>query len=88
MSKAGKEIPKVKTVFGVAQKYDGRKLEHPPQVDRTGAGPKDVKFWLDGTAGAKGGKKATGPALPSNTYISVFDFFKKSKFYRYPHFPS
>jgi eukaryotic translation initiation factor 2C len=70
---------------------DGRKAgeQHPPQVKGFGAGPKDVKFWLSdvppaaATAGAKPAgkapKKSTGPPLPKNTYISVFDYFRNSE---------
>lgn len=58
-------IPRVKTIFGLAHQQDGQGGDHPPQVDSFGAGPKGVKFWF---------------ADPSTvTYISVFDYFRKSK---------
>lgn len=82
-------IPRIKTIFGLAQPQDGRTLPKPPQVQSYGAGPKGVKFWLNdvppavAAAGAKApvkGKSSGGPALPSNQYISVFDYFRISKF--------
>lgn len=90
----GQEFPRIKTILALAQKEDGRKDPHPPQVASLGAGPKDVRFWLgedsskdgDGTGKGKGksGKlKPAGPALPTNTYISVFDYFRISKLAKY-----
>ncbi|KAI9773827.1 MAG: hypothetical protein M1840_006052 [Geoglossum simile] len=46
-NKAGQEIPRIKTIFGLARKIDGHKLQHPPRMPNSGAGPKDVKFYLD-----------------------------------------
>jgi eukaryotic translation initiation factor 2C len=86
---AGLVIPREKSINGLAQPSDGRNQQHPPQVPKYGAGPKEVKFWIDSVpskgeespkAGKKGGgKKAAGSDLPVNTYISVFDYFKKSE---------
>jgi eukaryotic translation initiation factor 2C len=82
-------IPVVKTIFGLAHVEDGQGHTHPPQIKEFGAGPKDVKFWLvdlsPPAAGAaptgkgKTPKKAAGPQLPTNAYISVFDYFRRSK---------
>lgn len=92
----GKNIPRVKTIFGLAHPQDGRSDAHPPQVTAFGAGPRDVKFWLSDSPppatdtkpaakgkgkGAKPAPKASGPAFPTNTYMSVFDYFKR----KYPH---
>jgi eukaryotic translation initiation factor 2C len=84
-----KITPRVKTIFGLAHQQDGQGGLLPPQVDSLGAGPKNVRFWLADqpapTAGAKPTdkgkalKKPTGPSLPMNTYISVFDYFGISK---------
>jgi len=83
ISKEGFEIPRVKTVFGFAHPMDGRLNPNPPQVSGHGAGPQNVKFWLNGVgpagAGVKSAKKPADSLFPSNTYISVFDYFKKSK---------
>jgi eukaryotic translation initiation factor 2C len=91
-SKNGVEIPRVKTIFGLAHAQDGRSSAHPPQVLGHGAGPKNVKFWLDGVppAAADSGQKSSGktpagPAFPSNTYISVFDYFRRSMYYPLPY---
>lgn len=82
-NKANQNIPRVKTIFGLAHLQDGRGDAHPPQVKEFGAGPKDVKFWiaaLPAPAGKKAGKapqKSDG--LPTNAYITVFDYFRKSR---------
>ena len=94
-SKNGQTVPRVKTIFGLADRQDGRSEEHPPQVECYAAGPRQVKFWLSAvppaaTAAAaaaggkppgkgKGGKQDAGPQLPANTYITVFEYFRKSK---------
>lgn len=44
---AGESIPRVKTIYGLASKYDGHGLDRPPLVSGFGAGPKDVKFFLN-----------------------------------------
>jgi eukaryotic translation initiation factor 2C len=93
------EIPRIKTIFGLAQPQDGRTLSHPPQIQAYGAGPKGVKFYLNeippaaAAAGAKppapkGKKSPKGPGgsggsggLPSNQYITVFDYFRISTFH-------
>jgi hypothetical protein len=90
-SKSNRDIPRVKTILGLAHPQDGQGDAHPPQVNGFGAGPKDVKFWVSAvpppapSAGAqpagkgKSPKKPTGPAIPNNAYISVFDYFRKSE---------
>jgi eukaryotic translation initiation factor 2C len=82
--KTNEEIPRIKTIYGLAHPEDGRREEHPPQIKTFGAGPQDVKFWLAGTppagtakAPAKG-KKPTG-GLPASGYVTVLDYFKNSK---------
>jgi hypothetical protein len=83
----GQEFPRIKTILALAQKEDGRKEPHPPQVSSNGAGPKNVKFWLgddsskvaDNKGKGKDKPKSSGPALATNTYISVYDYFKISK---------
>jgi hypothetical protein len=95
IDKQGKPIPRMKTIFGYANKNDGRGLEHPPRVKALGSGPKDVEFWLNAspqkgqsqstsTSGRK--KKGGQGANPQDTagstagqYISVYDFFVKSE---------
>ncbi|TVY52831.1 Protein argonaute 1B [Lachnellula cervina] len=80
LKKTNEEVPRVKTIFGLAHPQDGRAEEHPPKIADFGAGPKGVSFWLsEGPAPAKGakpGKKGAGSA-PANTYITVFDYFRK-----------
>ncbi len=47
-------VPRVKTIFGLAVKGDGQKLQHPPQFANQffGAGPENVAFFLDNSPGA------------------------------------
>lgn len=88
-NKKGEIVHRVKTISGLANKYDGRSLEHPPRVKAHGAGPKDVEFWMDGAPQNSGGKgkgkgKKAEPAKPqpgasSGRYISVYDFFVEGK---------
>lgn len=58
-------IRRTKIIFGLAHHQDGQGGLHPPVVNSFGAGPKDVKFWLEDLSPA--------------SYISVFDYFRKSK---------
>ena len=53
-NKAGESIPRVKTIFGLAAKGDGQKLQHPPQFVNQffGAGPENVAFFLNDSTGA------------------------------------
>lgn len=44
---AGESIPRVKTIYGLASKDDGHGLDRPPLVSEFGAGPKDVRFFLN-----------------------------------------
>jgi eukaryotic translation initiation factor 2C len=92
-SKTNQDIPRVKTVFGLAHPQDGRGDAHPPQITAFGAGPKGVKFWIsdEGLAGGKkdlvkGQKvpKGSGSGMPNNAYISVFDYFRRSENFSNP----
>lgn len=82
-SKTGAEIPREKSIWDMARPNDGRQEEHPPQVTRYGAGPKEVKFYITieapptkGNAPAKSGPKKGSAPAPKNMYISVYDYFK------------
>lgn len=46
-NKQGQEIPRVKTIYGLAavEKRRWAHLAHPPRVSAFGAGPKNVEFW-------------------------------------------
>ena len=50
-NKAGRSIPRIKTIFGLASPDDGRGLAHPPRVKQFGAGAKDVEFFLTESSG-------------------------------------
>lgn len=82
---AGVVIPREKSIHGLARPGEGRELGHPPQVKVYGASPKDVKFWISAEPTdppqkkKPAGKKSAGNALPSDAYISVFDYFRISK---------
>ncbi|KAG4034145.1 hypothetical protein MFRU_003g01200 [Monilinia fructicola] len=93
-SKAGMTIPREKSIWDLARPTDGRTEDHPPQVARYGAGPKDVKFYIsteplstksDTTPKSKSKKQAS----KANVYISVYDYFKATypKFNLNPSFP-
>jgi hypothetical protein len=96
-TKNGKERPaRAKTISGLATPRDGGSSPNKPMVKTYGAGPQDVKFFLEapssqspppgnGEGKGKKGKKASpkaGPA-PAGQYISVADFFKRGEPYRY-----
>ncbi|KAF4626624.1 hypothetical protein G7Y89_g11532 [Cudoniella acicularis] len=94
-SNAGVDIRRTKTIFGLAHPQDGSAEDHRPQISSFGAGPRDVKFWLSAQAapaakpaakpagkGKKAGGAGAGPGLPSNQYISVYDYFRR----KYPQF--
>lgn len=96
-NRAGHRVPRIKQIVGLVTREDGRGLQHPPIVADFGAGPKDVKFFLNGQAegpvgkskdpsgtGGKKGKKPAkaGPERPFQTgYISVYDFFRQSEYF-------
>lgn len=95
LDKQGKPIPRIKAIFGYATKNDGHGLEHPPRVKAFASGPKDVEFWLEASSQRgqsqptsapgqkKKGGKGSGPQSVAGSaagqYISVYDFFVKSK---------
>lgn len=59
-NKKGLEVPRVKTIYGLAavEKRRWSHLAHPPRVSAFGAGPKNVEFWLNEDA-------ASEPKAPS-----------------------
>lgn len=88
----GQPRPRIKPIYGLANRGDGGSSPNPPKVPRHGAGPGDVEFFL-GEAGpkpvpetvtpeskGKKGKKAprAGPAQ-AGRYITVAAFFKKGE---------
>ncbi|CAL3969368.1 unnamed protein product [Diplocarpon coronariae] len=91
-NRKNQEIPRVKTIWGLAHPDDGRRQTHRPRIARYGAGPKDVQFWLADAPppGAGAGSEPpapraagplAGPKLPVNQYISVLAYFQ----IKYPH---
>lgn len=65
-NKAGESAPRVKTIFGLANKEDGHSLAKPPRVPEFGAGPKQVEFFLDDSAGTPSRPSADQAAGPSS----------------------
>ncbi|KIW12117.1 hypothetical protein PV08_09391 [Exophiala spinifera] len=61
-NRAGQEVFRMRQIQALASPRDGEGQAHRPLVSEHGAGPMNVKFWLE----------------DENTYISVFDFFKKA----------
>jgi eukaryotic translation initiation factor 2C len=78
-NKAGSNIPNVKTIWDLATTNDGFDSEHPPQVLRYGAGPKDVKFFLNDTSLSKKASKKPAKQDGGGRYISVYDYFTQSR---------
>ncbi|KAJ9601979.1 hypothetical protein H2200_013538 [Cladophialophora chaetospira] len=61
-NRAGQQIKRMKTIWGLATQEDGRRSLHPSIVRSNGAGPKDVQFWMES----------------SGKYITVFDHFRQT----------
>jgi eukaryotic translation initiation factor 2C len=89
-NKAGKLIQYTSVVVDVARTTDGKEGANPPQVRCDGAGPKDVKFYLvvpstqpaaKRFSGKTTGKSAGEAAGVGGRYISVWDYFTKSKLF-------
>ena len=88
-SKAGRDIPRIKTIAGLATPGDGRDLPNPPIIPRFGAGSRDVKFFIgtpeqshhsEATKSKKSKKPVKqGPNPPQDGYISVYDYFLRRK---------
>jgi eukaryotic translation initiation factor 2C len=82
-NKQGQRVPRVKMIESLATPNDGQGSSSPPVVSNFGAGPRDVKFYLNGgdddkrqsPKGKKGGKPS-GPS-PQGELISVYDYFKR-----------
>jgi eukaryotic translation initiation factor 2C len=89
-NKAGDVILRIKTITGLAIPGEGQ-APHRPQIEKAGAGPKGVKFYIGASdepessgakgGGKKGGKKPIreGPKAAQDDYISVYDFFRTRK---------
>ncbi|CAK7201643.1 hypothetical protein SEUCBS139899_004352 [Sporothrix eucalyptigena] len=94
-NRKGEVIPRIKTIFGLATPRDGHieGQEHPPNVARFGAGPKDVQFWMESNPGQpqqgtqkKGkGKATTSSSAGGERYISVYDYFLQTYNLRLAH---
>lgn len=70
-NKAGEQILRTKTIFGLAKPGQGLS-----EVSHHGAGPKNVKFFLEDSPAPADGP---GANQTEGKYISVFDYFRKSK---------
>ncbi|KKZ64799.1 hypothetical protein EMCG_09303 [[Emmonsia] crescens] len=72
----GRKVLAIRTILGLATIDDGRGVQHRPRVLRTGAGPKDVRFYKEDAAT----EQSTGgaPAAATGSYVSVYDFFRDS----------
>lgn len=90
-NRAGQRIARFKTIIGLATQTDGRDLQNPPVVPVYGAGPKEVKFFLQDDApsgspadSSKAGsgkkkKKRAEKTEATGRYITVFEFFRERK---------
>lgn len=64
-NRAGQTIPRIKVIFGFADRNDGRGLPHPPKVTVLGANANNVSFFLNdsppgGSRGGEIGAKSSG----------------------------
>ncbi|KAL2842905.1 Piwi domain-containing protein [Aspergillus pseudoustus] len=79
----GSYIPRFKVIASLASPSDGRRLHHPPIVPRHGAGPREVRFWLEDVAEAVEENSDSdiemGEVIDSHVengrYVSVEDYF-------------
>ncbi len=93
-NKEGIDIPRIKTITSLATPNDGHGLQQPSIVPKFAAGSKEVKFFLGspeeqpgGSQKSSAGKKSKkgkksikeGPEPPGDGYISVYDYFQRSK---------
>ncbi|KAH6717463.1 ribonuclease H-like domain-containing protein [Leptodontidium sp. MPI-SDFR-AT-0119] len=81
-NRKGREIPRIKTITGLAMFGDGHGLQRPPIVPKFVTSAKEVKFHLGSPEGqpSKKGKKPIkeGPKPLGGGYISVYDFFQRN----------
>lgn len=71
-NKSGGQIPRMKTILGLASATDGMGLgRQRPRVLEFGAGPKAVEFWLE----------------DQKRYITVYDFFQLRKLFLSHFYP-
>lgn len=78
VNKAGVTIPNTRTIWDLASTNDGFDQEHPPQVFKNGAGPKEVKFYLDPGQSQAGASKKPSAAKATAKYVSVYDYFREN----------
>lgn len=65
-NKQGIEIPRIKTIYGLASKKSW-KMKYPPIVEKFGAGPKQVQFWLNDDAPSAAKTPSVPGAEPSQS---------------------
>ncbi|KAL8825581.1 MAG: hypothetical protein Q9191_004327 [Dirinaria sp. TL-2023a] len=65
-NKDGSPIPRIKTIYGLANKSDGKDDEHPPRVPTFGAGPKEVQFWLSEPSPESSASKPFASGAPAS----------------------
>jgi eukaryotic translation initiation factor 2C len=82
-NKAGEVVSNLASIYDLATINDGGTGNNAPQVMTYGAGPKNVKFYLEPSTHdssaqplAKGSSKKSGVG----GYISVWDYFRRSKY--------
>ena len=88
LNQAGQQIPRIRTIYGLAEPSDGRDQENPPRVPHPGANAKQVRFYLGDTQHSTGSARGTptrgrgairggGQRQPSRgRYVSVFEHFQ------------
>ena len=58
-NKAGKIVPRIKTIMSLARRDDGRRQSNPLIISELGAGSKDIKFFVANSA-PKSSQKSRG----------------------------
>ena len=66
MNKAGIPVPRIKTIFALANRNDGPDEEHPPRVSEFGAGPTNVEFWISKSPPGASPSTPSAPAVQTS----------------------
>jgi len=95
----GQPRPRIKPIYGLANRGDGASSANPPKVTRHGAGANDVEFFMNESSprpvsipgahelkGKKGKKIPRAGPAEAGRYITVAAFFKKGQSY-IPYLP-
>jgi hypothetical protein len=88
-NRAGNMVASIASIYDLATTNDGGTSASAPQVKSHGAGPKDVKFYLETktpdpaaiSPANSSSKNLGGSTSSTGSYISVWDYFRRRKFH-------